>query len=116
VSLTSIAVFFSPTSLLLDGRRRPPVSTARPPLPPQAKLVPVAFDAELFEDAMELPIIKGGKATEYGDGMIVVHSLVRDLVQVVACVCVKGCGVCAEVWRGGVGWRLAGCARGCAWL
>ena len=31
----------------------------------QVRFTPVAFDAELFEDAMELPIIKGGKATEY---------------------------------------------------
>ena len=35
------------------------------------------FNAELFEEATELPIIKNGKSTEYGEGMIVVHSLVR---------------------------------------
>lgn len=41
---------------------------------PAASLEEVPFDAELFEDAMEMPIIEHGQSAEYADGLIVVHT------------------------------------------
>jgi hypothetical protein len=53
----------------------------------------IAFDAELYEDAMELPILKTGKAVEYGDGLIVVNSLVSA-----AAVCIVSRPAVVHVW------------------
>ena len=71
---------------------------------PGARFSPVPFDAELYEAAMELPITKNGKATEYGDGMIVVHSLVRTdrEVERPRGVAWRSCGLlwCGILWCG----------------
>lgn len=41
---------------------------------PGATLEEIAFDPELYEDAVELPIIQTGKTTDFADGAIALHS------------------------------------------